>query len=66
MVKVIRFPFQSNQSNIYVSKRKKKMEFNKFNSKKEKKKENKKEEKEEGRRNLCALRNFIISCIQRH
>ena len=30
MVKVIRFPFQSNQSNIYVSKRKKKRNLTNF------------------------------------
>ena len=39
MVKVIRFPFQSNQPNIYVSKRKKKRNLTNFIQKKKKKME---------------------------
>ena len=45
MVKVIRFPFQSNQSNIYVSKRKKKRNLTNLIQKKKKKKKRKDENK---------------------
>ena len=45
MVKVIRFPFQSNQSNIYVSKRKKKWNLTNLIQKKKKRKDENKSKK---------------------